>query len=268
MTTEELVKWEDQVDLEFIQRVQAEVTQSCALPLAVPIERIPAFIVQAAQWFWLNCDYACEERMYIIPNKEICRGNAFNKIVQLPNQIQSVFGVYKAVDEMRYGVLGDFSLERMMMSTYSMFGGVGTIGGGVTSVGGFPGYSLTDVTVALYEISTFKDVLQAPITFNYNMHSHKLVLLGNAGKSNLVISCMKRCRIQELYDNYYFFRLVVCFVKRALSTIYGTFEFHLPGGVTINYSSFRDEADSEIEEIKEWCNENRSADYIFQPNTV
>jgi hypothetical protein len=268
MTTEELVKWEDSVDLEFIQRVQAEVTQSCALPLAVPIERIPAFIIQAAQWFWLNCDYACEERMYIIPNKEICRGNSFNKIVQLPNQIQSVFGVYKAQDDMRYGTLGDFSLERMMMSSYSMFGGVGSIGGGFGGAAGFTGYSITDVVTALYEGDTFRQTLTAPITFNYNFHSHKLVLLGNLGKTDLVIACMKRCRIQELYENYYFFRLVVCFVKRALSTIYGTFEFRLPGGVTINYSEFRDQADTEIDEIKEWCNENRSADYIFQPNTI
>ena len=149
-----------------------------------------------------------------------------------------------------------------------MFGGVGTIGGGVTSVGGFAGYSLTDVVTALYEVDTFRQTLTAPITFNYNFHSHKLVLLGNLGKTDLVIACMKRCRIQELYDNYYFFRLVVCFVKRALSTIYGTFEFRLPGGVTINYSNFKDDADTEIDEIKEWCDENLSADYIFHPNTV
>lgn len=268
MSPEELVKWEDQVDLKFIQRVQAEVTQSCALPLAVPVERIPEFILQAAQWFWLNCDYAVEERMYIIPNKEFCRGNAFNKIVQLPNQIMSVHGVYKAQDDMRYGAMGDFSLERMMMSSYSMFGGVGSIGGGFGGMAGFTGYSLTDVTTALYEISTFQQTLSAPITYNYNMHSHKLVLLGDMGYSDIVISCMKRCRIQDLYENYYFFRLVVCFVKRALSTIYGTFEFRLPGGVTINYSDFRDAADNEIDQIKEWCDENRSADYIFMPNTV
>ncbi len=268
MTEDELIKWEDSIDLEFIQRVQAEVTQSCALPFAVPVERIPSFILQAAQWFWLNYDKACEERMYIIPNKEICRGNAFNKIVQLPHQIEAVVGVYKAQDDLRYGTLGDFSLERMMMSTYSMFGGVGTIGGGVTSVGGYAGYDLRDVVTALYEVDTFRQTLTAPLTYDFNPFSHKLVLLGELGHSDLVIDCMKRLRIQDLYNLYYFFRLVVCFVKRSLSTIYGTFEFRLPGGVTINYSNFRDEADSEIDEIKEWCDQNRSADYIFMPNTI
>ena len=51
----------------------------------------------------------------------------------------------------------------------------------------------------------------------------------------------------------YFFRLVVCYAKRALSTIYGMFEFKLPGGVTINYSNLSDQANDEIGEIKEWA---------------
>ena len=43
---------EDEIDFQFITRVQKEVTQSCALPFAVPVERIPEFIIQAAQYFW------------------------------------------------------------------------------------------------------------------------------------------------------------------------------------------------------------------------
>ena len=46
------------------------------------------------------------------------------------------------------------------------------------------------------------------------------------------------------------------------------FEFKLPGGVSINYSSLSDSADSEIEEIKEWIQQNRAADYFFMPNTL
>jgi hypothetical protein len=156
----------------------------------------------------------------------------------------------------------------MMMSSYSLFGGAGNVGGGFAGNAGFAGYRLSDVVTALYEVDTFRQTLTAPLTFSYNINSHKLILLGELGASDLLISCMKRCKIQELYDNYYFFRMVVCFVKRALTTIYGTFEFKLPGGVTINYSSFKDDADAELEEIKEWVNNNRAADYIFMPNTI
>ena len=43
MTSEEYIKWQDEVDVAFISNVQKEVTQSCALPFALPVDRIPAF---------------------------------------------------------------------------------------------------------------------------------------------------------------------------------------------------------------------------------
>jgi hypothetical protein len=148
-----------------------------------------------------------------------------------------------------------------------MFGGAGSIGGGMMGMGG-SGYSLSDMMVSMYEVDTFNQTLNAPLTYNFNTYSSKLVLLGDLGYSDLLISCMVRCRVQDLYNNYYFFRCVVAFVKKALSTIYGSMEFKLPGGVTINYSNFKDEADSDMEEIKEWIEKNRACDYFFMPNSL
>jgi hypothetical protein len=259
---------EDEIDFQFIQRVQAEVTQSCALPFALPAERIPEYILQAAQYFWMNDDQSAEERYYMVPNSEICKGNKLNKIVQLPPQILGVHGVYKMQQGLKYGAMGDFSIERMMMSSYSMFGGAGSIGNGQGMNMNGVGYSLSDVVVSMYEVSTFNQMLNAPLSYNFNQYSSKLVLLGDLGYSNILISCMVRCRIQDLYNNFYFFRMVVCLCKRALSTIYGMFEFKLPGGVTINYSSLSDQADSEIDKIEEWIQNTRAADYFFMPGTL
>lgn len=258
--------FEDELDAMFIQRVQAEVTQSCALPFSVPAERIPAFIIQAAQWFWENVDQAVEERNYVILNKDICKGNVLNKIIQLPQQISAVYGVHKLQEDLRYGTMGDFSLERMMLSSYSMFGGAGFIGGGM-GMAGNTGFSLTDVTVALLEVDTFNQMLNPPLSYAFNPYSSKLNITGDLGRSDLIIETCVRCRIQDLYNSYYFFRLVVCFCKRALATIYGSFEFKLPGGVTINYDMHKSAADDEIEEIKEWAQNNRACDYFMMPNT-
>lgn len=257
---------EDEIDFKFIQRVQAEVTQSCALPFAVPVERIPEFIYQGAQYWWQNDDHSSEERYYLIKNSDICKGNKLNKIVQLPPQILGVHGVFKMQQNLRYGAMGDFSLERMMLSSYSMFGGAGTVGNGMNMNG--TGYNLSDVVVSMYEVSTFNQMLNAPLSYNFNQYSSKLALLGDLGYSDILISCMVRCRIQDLYNNYYFFRTVVCFCKRALSTIYGTFEFKLPGGISINYSSLSDQAESELDKIEEWIEKNRAADYFFMPGTL
>lgn len=269
MTREDILKYQDEIDTAFMIRVQNEVTASCALPFALPIERIPDYILQAAQWFWLNSDWCSEERIFLIKNADINSCSVFNKSITLPNQIISVHGVYRASSQMRYGTMGDFSLERMMMQSYSSFGGVGTIGGGISGTAGMTGYNLADVITSMYEVDTFNQALNSPLTYDFNIFSRKLVILGDLKNQDLIINCFTRCKIQNLYDNYYFFRYVVCLVKRALSTIYGSFEFKLPGGIQINYSNFSDAANEEIEKIEEWVNDhNSAASYFFQPNTL
>jgi len=267
MNNAEYIKWQDAVDFQFIQRVQKEVTQSCALPFALPIDRIPEFIIQAAEWFWLNSDWCSEERMYVIKNSEFCKGG-INKIVTLPHKIIGVHGVYRVQSQMRYGAMGDFSLERMMMSSYANFGGVGSVGGGLMGNPGMVGYSLTDVVTSLYEVDTFNQTLNSSLTYDYNIFSHQLVILGDLKWQDVLINCYVRCKIQDLYNNYYFFRFVVCLAKQALSSIYGRFEFKLPGGIQINYSSLAEEGKDEMEKIEEWVQNHNGVAYFFQPNTL
>lgn len=259
---------EDEIDLQFIQQVASEVTVSCALPFSIPLDKIPMYILQAAKWFWENVDSACEERYYCVPNSEIT--GKLNKIVTLPSCIRSVFGCFKIQDNIRRGALGDFSVERMIMSNNSLYGGLGSGfgGGGLGSNQSTPQTALTDVVMTMYEVSTFDYYLNPPLTYEYNEFSNKLILLGGLGHSDLLLQVMQRLRLQDLYKSYYFFRLVVSFVKRALSTIYGTFEFKLPGGVTLNYSVFTDSANDEIQEIKEWAENNRSINFFYMTNTM
>ena len=269
LTTEDRVKLqnqlEDQIDYQFIQRIVQDLTQSCALPLPVPAAAIPPLILQAAQFFWENYDFAVEERYYCIKNYDFCKCGP-NKIITLPQRIISVFGVYKTNEVFNYGVLGDFSLERLIMNNSIMASG---IGGNLQDVfGGGTGYRMTDVMGALYEVQTYKAMFESPLTFNFNPYSHKLVILGALGNSDLLLQCFLRCKIQDLYQLYYFFRLCVCLGKKSMSTILGTFEYKLPGGITLNYSRFEDSADREIEKIEEWCNSQHSADYFFNSNTI
>lgn len=262
------IKFEEELDYQFIQRIVNEVTQSCALPFAVPANRVPEYIIQAAQWFWENVDFACEERLYLLKNSDICKEGKLNKILQLPQFVMGIHGCYKVQERMKYGTMGDFSLERMLMSSYSMFGGAGTVAGGFNGMTGMAGYTLNDVVMSMYEVDTFNQYLNPPLSYSFNQYSSKLNIMGDLGYSDVLINCMIRCRIQDLYNNYYFFRLVVSLCKKALNTIYGMFEFKLPGGVTINYSNLADQASNDIDEIKEWAEKNRACDYIFMPNTL
>ena len=256
---------EDQVDYNFIQRIIQELTQSCALPLPIPAASIPPLIIQAAQYFWQNCDFCIEERYFVVHNRDFCR-KCNNTIIKLPPQILSVFGVYKVHPNYYYGQVGDFSLERMIVNNTILASGAG---GTVTDTfGNGTGYNLTDMMAALYEIQTFKAMFDVPLTYNYNEFSNDLVILGELGPSDIVLQTYIRCKIQDLYKNYYFFRFCVCLGLRSMATIMGAFEFKLPGGTTINYSVFRDMADTEMDKIQEWIDKNHSADYFFNSVTV
>ena len=256
---------EDQIDYQFIQRIIQELTQSCALNLPIPASAIPPLILQAAQFFWQNDAQAVEERYYCIKNTDFnkCGPNA---VVRLPQQIVSVFGVYKTTDTFNYGVMGDFSLERMILNNSALAAGAG---GSLSDVfGSGTGYNLTDVTAALYEVATYKAMFDSPLTYNYNEFSKDLVILGALGSSDLIIQCWQRLKIQDLYKNYYFFRYCVALGLRSMATIMGTYEFKLPGGITINYSSMRDQANDEIQKIEEWIANNQAYDFFIVTNTI
>ena len=256
---------EDQMDYMFIQRIIQELTQSCALPIPVPANAIHPLILQAAQHFWETDDQSVEERYFCLPNREFNKCGP-NNTAKLPQQIISVFGVYKTTDRWSFGALGDFSLERIVMNNSALAGGVG---GQLTDVfGSGTGYNLTDITAALYEVQTYKSMFDVPLTFNYNQYSNELIVLGSLGNSDLILQCFTRCRIQDLYKNYYFFRYCVCLGMRSMSTIMGTFEFKLPGGVTINVSRFHDMATDEMQRIDEYIAKNHSADYFFNTCTI
>ena len=252
---------EDEIDFSFIQRIQMEVTAACSLPIPIPVEKIPMYILMAAQWFWENVDSACEDRYYVIPNK--CINQGLNRTIQLPPQIRSVYGCHKLNQHLSRGALGDFSVERMIMSNSALYGA-----SPIASRRGNYRDGLTDAIFAMYEVSTFDQYLNPPLSFNYNEYSNKLILLGGLHGSDLLIEVMQKIRLQDLYNSVYFFRLVSAYVRKALAQIYGTYEFKLPGGVTLNYSMFADSANDDIEEIKTWAENNRSTNYFFNSNTV
>lgn len=256
---------EDQVDYNFIQRIIQELTQSCALNIPIPASAIPPLILQAAQYFWQNDDQSVQHKWYCLPNRNIQRCGP-NNIVKLPSQIVAVVGCYKTTGHFNYGVMGDFSLERMILNNSALASGVG---GSLSDVfGSGTGYNLTDVMAALYEVDTYKYMFDSPLTYDYNEFSNDLVIQGALGGSDLILDVFQRIKIQDLYKNYYFFRYCVCLGLRSMATIMGTFEFKLPGGVTLNYSVWRDMANEEMQQIDEWIKANHAVGYFYNSNAI
>lgn len=256
---------EDQIDYNFIQRIIQELTQSCALNIPIPASAIPPLILQAAQYFWQNDDQACQHKWFCVPNNQITKCGP-NNIVKLPPQILSVVGVYKTNPSFNYGVMGDFSLERMILNNSALASG---IGGSLSDVfGSGTGYNLTDVMAALYEVDTYKYMFDSPLTYDYNEFSNDLVIQGALSGGDLILDVFQRLKLQDLYKNYYFFRYCVCLGLRSMATIMGTFEFKLPGGVTLNYQVWRDMASEEMQQIDEWIKSNHAVGYFYNTNGI
>lgn len=189
-----------------------------------------------------------------------------NQSIKLPEQIVSVWAVHKANNAFQWGAMGDFSLERMIVNNSLMTSGVGNSARQVYGDG--TGFTLADITAALYEVKTYKAMFEYPVTYSYNEFSHVLFLAGAVNHTDLILSTFQRVKLQDLYQNYYFFRYVICLAKRALTQIMGTIEFKMPGGNSINYTQFRDAAETELSEIREWINNNHACDYFFNTNTI
>lgn len=248
------------LDNDFIQRVVNNITHGI-LPVQIPTSRMIDIIIEAANWFWTHVDQSVEERCYIIKNSEFTKQNAFNKIVKLPSQVMSIHGVFKTTDSMGYGAMGDFSMERMLVSSYSSTGGGGILGDS--------NYKLSDAVISMYEIDTFNQTLNPPVSYNYNEYSSTLIILGDLGAtSDVVIQCMVRCKIQDLYNSGQFFKLVCAYCRRELADIYSTFSFKLPGNIEINTDNMRSSADSDIEEIKIWAENTTTCSYFMMPNVM
>lgn len=260
MTTEEVA------DQQFIKRVVQDLTQSCALPLPFPADSIPPLILQAAQFFWENDDNSVIQKYYGVRYKDICK-NGFNRTVKLPCQILAVDGVHKLRDNYNFGsVMGDFSIERMVLNNSIMASGVG---GSMSDMwGNGQNWNLEDIMVSLYEISTYKQMFSYPVSYNFNPYSNELSILGEVRGQDLLLQCWERVRIQHLYRSYDFFRFVVCLAKEAMATVIGTYQFKLPGGVQLNYDAFRQAAQSEREKIEDRIMKSHSPYTIFMTTTV
>ncbi len=101
------------------------------------------------------------------------------------------------------------------------------------------------------------------VRFDFNTNTHRLKIQGRNPKRNLFLDTYVKIEESKLYDDWYFQRYVTAQSKISLGRILGTFTFNLPGGITIDASSLKDEGKEEIEQIKTKIDEENSPDWLF-----
>jgi hypothetical protein len=243
-----------QTQQDFIALVQQELSVACALPFTVPVSEIERIIKLSAEWFYKKYEDAVEERYYIIP-KSAFKTDQYKqtRTVTMPDCVFSIFTLKKLKEDFgraySFDGTADFGIERLFLSD-SVSIGQGT-------------ENLMYYTLNLYWLDVASHIITHTISYNYNRSSKRLFISGETPDRDCVAHVYAKLPFEYLMKDEIFYRYVVAKCKIQLSRILGTFNFNLPGGITINYDLIRSEGTDELAKIEEEIKSDEGMDFFF-----
>jgi hypothetical protein len=239
---------------EFISNVQQELSVACALPFTIPQAELERIINISADWFYKKYEDAVEERYYFITGK-LFETDQFRikRTVTLPDCVLSVWGLKKLKEDfgrsMSFDGTADFGIERLFLSDSTSLG-QGT-------------ENMMYYTLNMYWLDVASHIINHSVSYNYNRNSHELFFAGEKPDRDCVAICYVKLPVETLMNDEIFFRYVVAKAKMQLSRIIGTFNFNLPGNITINYDLIREEGKDELDAIQEEIKSEEGMDFFF-----
>ena len=241
----------------FISEINQELSVACSLPFTVPKKEIERIIHQSAKWMYRNYEEAAEERYYYIP-AYVFQTEAFkcDRTLVLPKCILTMHGLDEVDDgglQSTFDGTADTSVNKFFFR--DVFFGQGKTASGSEAM-------MYYIVNAMW-LDMALHITTSPISWEYNPNSNKLVILGRTPNTGVVLSVYKELELEYLMNDDIFFRYVVAKCKSQLSRILGTFNFNLPGGITINYDILKDEGTTEIDKIEEEIKEGSGTPFFF-----
>lgn len=254
---------EDYLFLDYIQRT---VSIDGKLPFKVPESALPRIIIDCALWFYSECDEAVTEVWYQVPNFELKKekdaGNSkYNTAVKLPDQIQAIMQVYP-VSSALLGMATRFAREPMYYAS------------AVNSLNSFSmaydnvyrqfnrEYAYEESVVRMFEYAAAKTMFRQGIRFDFNPNTHMFRVLSDTSK-DIVLSCFQRIELKYLYNDIRFRRHVVASVMENIESIVNSFDFKLPGDVSINMDVIQRKGTERREKIEEEIKAESSGADLF-----
>lgn len=220
-------------DYIFIDYILNDISLEGKLPFILPVESMPRIIVDAALWFYRNCNEATEERFYVIKNADLWKDGQFNRTITLPYQIEAIAQVYPIMSCL-VGMAMRFSREPMYYA--SAMNSLSSYSSSYNS----PYRQMTrdqafeESVVRMFEYSAMKTMFRQGVRFDFNPNTHRLNIMSNTDK-DLVLSVFQRIPLKYLYNDINFRKYCVALAMENLKRLLSTFDFKYPGDVTINF---------------------------------
>jgi len=101
------------------------------------------------------------------------------------------------------------------------------------------------------------------IAYDYNKNTKLLGVLGRTPKTAAVLRVYKKLESEKLYEDEMFQRYVRAHAKVRLAHMLQTFNYTLPGDITVNYQNIVTTAEKEMEEVKAMMKGENTPDWFY-----
>ncbi|BAV39302.1 hypothetical protein BPT24_177 [Tenacibaculum phage pT24] len=252
-------------DFRFIEIIQQEISEHCAVPLVISPERIKTIIKDCAEWFYEWHPNAVQRNHYLIKYDDIlkAREGKFASTIKVPEAIKFVFRVRKAdggfskTTEARYLRNPLYAMNRFMGSMHTR---------GMSLNGGVQGrnFDMVQQVISLYEFQTLHSISSANrgVAHDFSEFSNEITFLSNV-TGDIMLECGVRVPITELYSNHHFKMYVKGFALQSLSRILGTFDYKYIGDVAINFDALKTDGEKLEEKVESEIKGFNSSSFIM-----
>lgn len=260
-----------------VKEINDELTIACQIPFTVPKKALARMIGRAKDYFYKIYEDSVEEMYIALPGGTFAK-NSFRKgidnsneelsntniessrgIVTMPERVLSVNNVFEIGgfqgEDGGFGSRSfsagdpDFAIDKFVYSN--------TFGAGIGSE------NLMYYVINEKFIDNARQILQQQISYSYNRLTKKFRFQGELPKRAVVFQIYATIPDCALYSDEAFIRYCIAQAKVQLGRIMGTFNYNLPGNITINYDMIMSEGKEELEAIVEEIKEDEGTDFFY-----
>jgi hypothetical protein len=238
-------------ELELIEDINNEITYSGALPYSLPKKEIQRIIEIDTRFFYDNWRHAVESRYLLLPT-ELFNNTTFRKFrqIQLPDCVQFVVDFKEAKGGSIFATIDrDFAENKFIGSEIYLTP--------------FIGESIMYRTVLFSFLDLTKSLMIDSIAYDYNKNTKLLGVIGRTPKTAAVLKVWKKIDKDKLFEDELFQRYVRAHSKVRLAHMLQTFNYTLPGDITLNYQSIVATAEKEMEKVETMMKGENTPDWIY-----
>ena len=241
---------------EFVDRIQTEISVSCALPKTLPDANIRQIVEsRALPWFYRNYQYAVQ-KMYFLIKKEAFFTEEFTRYnyVNVPCEIQSVTYLYE---------VRSASLFQLGINTPNL-----SVNLGVTNQPYLSSYVTTIGELGVYKtiLDSMSDMLNQlnkyTLRYHFNQLQHRLHILTDV-KHDVVMEAYANILPEYLFKDDLFIKYVTGLAKIQYGNLTGRYDFTLPGNIKINSADITSQGKEEVKEVEEEIKGQSDSSFFF-----